>query len=397
MLQHFILLFFCFSCVMWALTLFLNRKRNTKAQNIWTVFIALMAVCSFIWSIYYNGIEDYSLYYKLDMIDTVLSLFLFPTLFFYFKSMKSEKLFHWRDIVWLLPGLVIGTISIILYLIMGDPNAAGYLEELTLTTGKMEKYTAPLYRMQFFINVWGFYIAVLIQLVSVIIYGTLLLSKHLQKGDSYNQSRSVLIGLYVFFPIYWGAILSEYFSFPWFNRIILVLMIMAGITCYFMGYRVYSASVFGQADGTISIKKRKRNETENRTITTGAVSIPTGQSGKYPFIIQRFNQLMDEKIYLQSQLHVEDIASMLKTNRTYISKLLKEEFNCSFTELINKKRIEYARELMATHPLMTQELIAEKCGFIHTSSFSRIFKQYTGMTFREYQKTLQFEDITVQA
>lgn len=107
----------------------------------------------------------------------------------------------------------------------------------------------------------------------------------------------------------------------------------------------------------------------------------------YEKLLPEFNRLIEEeKIFLQNNLRREDLAHLLKTNRTYIADLIREEYQCGFSELINAKRIEYARELIRLHPGIAQEQLASKSGFTNTSTFSRTFKQYTGITFREYQK-----------
>lgn len=108
---------------------------------------------------------------------------------------------------------------------------------------------------------------------------------------------------------------------------------------------------------------------------------------KYEKILSEFEYLMNEKkIFRQKNLHREDVAIILHTNRTYITRLLHEEYQCSFSDYINRRRIEYALELIRRTQELSQEQLAEKCGFTHGSSFSRTFKQYMGMTFREWQK-----------
>lgn len=48
--------------------------------------------------------------------------------------------------------------------------------------------------------------------------------------------------------------------------------------------------------------------------------------------------------------------------------LINEEYQCSFSELINRRRIEYAKLLIVSNPKLSHIQIAEQSGFAHDSS-----------------------------
>lgn len=149
---------------------------------------------------------------------------------------------------------------------------------------------------------------------------------------------------------------------------------------YYLGYDIYHIEYKVElSDHKSDITPINKNDDET----------DISQKSHYK-LLPRFNQIIDEeKIFLQNNLHIENVAWMLKTNRTYISRLINQEYQCSFSDFINQKRIEFAQELIHTHPELTQEQIAEKVGFTHASSFSRTFKQQVGQTFREWYKNNQ--------
>jgi len=80
----------------------------------------------------------------------------------------------------------------------------------------------------------------------------------------------------------------------------------------------------------------------------------------------------------------------LRTNRTYLSKLINEDFNLSFSDFINQYRVTYACELIMQdkQDRFSQTFIAEQSGFGSLSSFNRAFKKEMGVTPGEYRKTL---------
>lgn len=96
---------------------------------------------------------------------------------------------------------------------------------------------------------------------------------------------------------------------------------------------------------------------------------------------ERFERLIaEEKVYLNPQLSLVDVATMLGTNRTYISKMINETYGESFSAHINRQRLEYAKVYMEENPRAKIEVIANECGFGSTSSFNKCFKSIVGVT-----------------
>jgi len=353
------------------------------------ILMLLMVGAAFAWSVYYNGIYDYKLYYKLDVIDTTFTLYLFPFSYFYFRSLVSEKWFGWKEALWLIPGTIIGVVSIVLYMAMGEDNAAGYLKDVIENYGELKTYTAPIYTVHYFFNMIGYYAVLLLQVLVILIIGTIQMihSKGYLRAffvrsatESMKKNRIVLIGMWAMLLIIIVAFLIEYFLPINSHEVAPYFIGFDGLVLFFLGYVVYSQTIISLEETMQVLSDHKEVGKMNEEGAEAFVVVEDNS------ILTRFNQLIDEKIYLRKNLRVDDVAGMIHTNRTYISRLLKEEFGSSFSEFINRKRIEYACELMQKQPHLSQEQIADKSGFMHTSSFSRIFKQYTGITFREAHK-----------
>lgn len=98
-------------------------------------------------------------------------------------------------------------------------------------------------------------------------------------------------------------------------------------------------------------------------------------------LFKRFQHLMtDEKIFLQPKLTLADVADMLETNTTYLSRMVNTAYNLGFPELINTLRIDYAEQYLLENSDAKQSEIATKCGFLSASSFNTVFKRITGVT-----------------
>lgn len=92
--------------------------------------------------------------------------------------------------------------------------------------------------------------------------------------------------------------------------------------------------------------------------------------------------LMEEdKIYRDSELRLDGVIRILRTNRTYLSLIIKEDFGDNFISFVNRYRIEEAKKLI-TDIDNTSGLyeIAEQVGFKSLSSFNVFFKRFTNQT-----------------
>lgn len=104
-------------------------------------------------------------------------------------------------------------------------------------------------------------------------------------------------------------------------------------------------------------------------------------------LMLRISHLMDEqKLYLNSDLKLADVASILNTNRNAISGCINSQRNCSFTQFVNVYRIEYAKELMRNQPDIKISEVWTVSGFTTESSFFRTFKSIVGMSPNEWKQ-----------
>lgn len=90
-----------------------------------------------------------------------------------------------------------------------------------------------------------------------------------------------------------------------------------------------------------------------------------------------------EKNYQNSELTLQVICHYLSMSPSYFSAILKKETGETFVELLTKKRMEKAKNLLTNTSLKNYE-IAEKVGFSDPHYFSQTFKKYTGKTPKKY-------------
>lgn len=105
-------------------------------------------------------------------------------------------------------------------------------------------------------------------------------------------------------------------------------------------------------------------------------------------IVSKLEELMlGQRIYRDSTLSRDKLAELVGTNRTYLSKVVNEQYGKSVSQLINSCRVNRAVELLSDLGCDMQMKVVEiESGFSSSSSFFRIFKDQVGMSpakFRE--------------
>ena len=104
-------------------------------------------------------------------------------------------------------------------------------------------------------------------------------------------------------------------------------------------------------------------------------------------LINRISRLMEEqKLYLNSELKLGDVATALNTNRNAISSIINTQCDCSFTQFVNTYRINYAKELIRRQPDIKISEVWTASGFTTESSFFRTFKSIVGMPPSEWKQ-----------
>ena len=102
-------------------------------------------------------------------------------------------------------------------------------------------------------------------------------------------------------------------------------------------------------------------------------------------LLSSISQLMEvQKVYLNSELKVADVAQALNVSSRAVSDCIKAANGQSFTQFVNAYRIEHAKRLLHANTDMKVSAAALQSGFATEMSFFRSFKSLVGMTPREW-------------
>lgn len=89
----------------------------------------------------------------------------------------------------------------------------------------------------------------------------------------------------------------------------------------------------------------------------------------------------------QKPIKVDDIAEYLFISPSHLSRLFRQELNCTVLEYLTRVRIEKALELLKSNEYSVEK-VSKLVGFKYSSYFVRIFKKHVGVTPLTYRNKL---------
>jgi len=377
----------------WTVYFLFGRKRNSRAQNIWLIAMCIITIEMGVYGAYW-GYEGYN--YIIDAIDPFAMLSFMPVVFLYFRELtgdKSKRLLTLKVILLFLPAALIGGATVFVYLFFGEETATLFIAHMS-EYGTVEGFDAvsPTVRLYQSITECLYSASLLIQVFVVMIYAYRRLSLYRSRLKDFfsNLDHTSLVhywaalwGFLALFVLLLFISTGGYMLYVEYSVQVSVVMIAFSVIIYFICYHI-SLSSHTAADFARELELSDKEASEKENLLIAQLDVQGVLNAK---MIPKLNSLMDEEqLFLQADLRIDDVARLLRTNRTYVSRLIREQYQCNFSEFVNLRRIEYAKALVRSNPQLSQEQISEQSGFAHTTYFSRVFKQYEGVTFREFMK-----------
>jgi AraC-like DNA-binding protein len=221
-----------------------------------------------------------------------------------------------------------------------------------------------------------------IQVIFFLVYGhKLVRSYNKQIANFYSnlESRSILWVNFILYSLVITSVMSIVFnvigrSFFMGSKTLLIipsiifsiLLFIIGLQGYMQNHTVVDLELDDQKDGNI-VPKNYNTERLNEKL---------------------LDLFIKEAIYKNQDLKITHLSEKLHTNRTYISKHINTQFSCTFSDFVNRYRIDEAKRLLSEESSQNYSLnyISEKSGFGSMGTFMRVFREFEGITpgqFRE--------------
>ena len=111
--------------------------------------------------------------------------------------------------------------------------------------------------------------------------------------------------------------------------------------------------------------------------------IETAARGKRPGWVKKISELLRDRF--DQPLSLRSLALELNLHWAHLSREFPRYFHCNFGEYVRKIRLEKSLALMRNKGLSLTD-IALQCGFADQSHFNRCFKEFSGVTPKNFRK-----------
>ena len=354
-----------FSLLMWILLLIRGYKEQRLSDKFlgWIMFILAMELQDYTFG--FAGINV--LWNELNGFPRGVSLLFGPIVYFYFRSQVNRNFRLQKSHLWHFLPYTLAFVYEFSFFIQG-PDAVQYLQESShfLVLGYFNR---------------------LLMITSYVYY----LSRCIVIYKAYRQwslnqfSNTELINFnwfrnFIYAMIFWlifrevmniiDSILDlEFYQDWWWN---LALVVVA----YYIGLAGYSQNQPARIEFALS--DERLSDPQHTT--------KEADSEKHQ-VARKLKALMEEdRLYIQPDLNLQDLAKHLKINTGQLSATINQAFGKNFNEYINTYRIEefirlYAEDIDRRFTLLS---IALDSGFNSKATFNRAFKKIKGVTPKEY-------------
>ena len=368
-----------FACGFWAVLIgctlyFDGRNRGHLMLLLFMVTASLLYAghCAFL-NHFYSDMP------VLDSLYSFANLAVYPLFYVYIVSMTSPESQLRHTWLYFIPSAVIGIMVSAIYIMMPPQELdsfvriISYNEDFGSGTGlcKMMGYTRLAAKAVFAIEV-----------VAVLIAGSLKITAYNKSIEAYyadtegKKLTAFQWYMYLFTACSLASIIfnfigrSRFDSSAWMMAIPSLLFSSLLFGLGFIGFRQ-----------SFTIDHFEQEESADEIIPESA---PASKQEKP--LIERIEEVVTKRqLYLRHNLKISDVAAELCTNRLYVSTAINEEMGISFSDYINRKRVNYAIHLMSVNPQLTIYEIADLSGFSSDKSFYRNFKNITGKSPKELQ------------
>ncbi len=380
-----------FVCLFWACIFLFGYRKNPTEKRIMFWFMMTAALLFFGHYCYTNKFVN--IIPVTDSLFTFTNLAVFPLYYFYIRKVTLGEKPGWRYVL-LVPAVVFALAKGITYMFASQADIRifynCYLYSDCLAMNRVGRVLLSVHRMA------AFCFACLIGCTSI------LSMRHIKQYDRersayYSNSdgkdslsiRNLLICLIVMSAISLIMCVLGPRVYVVHPVLLTVIDLMLAVLMFAVGYDVAKRKF------SYAIMKNEFNDTwiDMNDEEFEKIVFDEKEMERNRLLAARINEVMhDEKLYLQSDLKITDLALAVNSNRNYVYEALRLVMHSSFSDYVNKARIEYAQHLMEEDETQLMSEIARNSGYTSESSFYRNFKKISGQSPRDYLGSIKRRD-----
>jgi AraC-like DNA-binding protein len=359
----------------WAIMLIANSKKHSTPRVFLSWFMLFPFIIFLGHFLYFAPLPEIYPYFETPMY--MASIMVFPMYHIYFRLLTIDEKFSLKKHAkYLIPGMLL----IFIYgiaLIFTPKNEY----RIWLYDNKAFPHSASIQFLATMRQICKF--TYLIQVVLTVIANYLLIKKYGDKAEDfysdiqdgkYNNAKMlnntiVIMGVSAFVI----ALVGRY----------LVLSLNMFI---YIGWSVFSLGLY--LVGYMGLKQKPVNPTYDSLIDNELTNetIIISDAAQLSLINKLENEFRCNKIHLNSELNILDVVTAIGSNRTYISLLINQKYNQNFCSFVNNFRIEEMKQVLVADAKISNEKLADSCGFGSVSSMKRAVLSNNGLSIADWKK-----------
>ncbi len=170
-----------------------------------------------------------------------------------------------------------------------------------------------------------------------------------------------------------------------------------------MVFLIYYVSIEGYAQAQPSRQLAFKDEPDREGFEPKPTPVTTDSPSEchkreYGEWKARIDRLIEQdRIYLQPELTLADVARQLRTNPSVVSGVINGIYKKNFNDFVNAYRVkEFKRQIQSpNNKHLTLLAVALDCGFNSKSTFNRAFKNATGITPKQFVAGISADSIAL--
>jgi len=307
-----------------------------------------------------------------------------PLLYLYIRNVVYQNKLSFRDLIHLVPFLIFFFDFLPIYFLSSADKLALILSEIE-NPAEFTNYN----QSHFFpSNFYGVFRTILIAFywtLSIrIIYKNR--KRFLKTKKQFGSTWLKWISLYLFLLLFSflpyfliGLNGNPLLAFDLIHFSVALITIFAGISLLFFPKILYGLDEF---EFILSEQNEVDKNLEKHVLNTAKIN---------ELEIKIHQTINKEKVYLNKGYSLADLAKDTEVPSYLLTIYINKYLNCSFSDLINKARVEESIKMIENGYLerKTFEGIADSCGFNNRNSFINSFKKFKRMTPSQYKNKME--------
>ncbi|MBR3532033.1 MAG: AraC family transcriptional regulator [Bacteroidaceae bacterium] len=389
-------------CAVFAMLMLLDL-RGRRERNVLAVFFIVATLLYIGHGIFFC--KNLPLIPLSDTIYSFCNLAVYPLYYLYIESITSDNIrgFRIHKTIALLPAVVCSLTIGMFYLLMNDEETKLFIHSYLYEVNSSELTGIAWWQAVAHMVTKSIFA---LQIIPVVHFGSRSIMKFNQRveasfadieGRSLHRQKVLL---WIFLVTSLASFVCNIIGRQWFDSsawLLSVPSILFSALLFCVGregfMQNFSIQEIMEAEKEEMPNEEEEDETVEDTFATGGDSVSANEEGDHPHIIETnssstkdrkmeniVQRIVDEQLYLQPDLQLNGLATLLGTNRTYISEAIRKAKGMTFYEFINDLRIQHAQKLMKEHPEMAIYEIYTQSGYSNYPTFRRNFVKFSEQT-----------------